>query len=204
MSIILYHYSDKTLDPLKTREAQGFVTSPEALKEELELKQYTAYPGLYNQQISFFIDPIPRDLPDKFDGRHRFWKSGKTLYEHEVVVNSAISPLALVKFMLVEAPWRQKFMDQTDFNNEHDARNYHLKCAAMRVHLGEQGQGVSDLIKVIEKYKGTCNQHFGQYRDDPYYETDILPKYAAMVPHLMLYPKDGIIPVHQIRRIKLK
>ena len=54
MSIILYHYSDKTLDPLKTREAQGFVTSPEALKEELELKQYTAYPGLYNQQISFF------------------------------------------------------------------------------------------------------------------------------------------------------
>ena len=72
MSIILYHYSDKTLDPLKTREAQGFVTSPEALKEELELKQYTAYPGLYNQQISFFIDPIPRDLPDKFDHRHPF------------------------------------------------------------------------------------------------------------------------------------
>lgn len=42
MSIILYHYSDKTHDPLKTREAQGFVTSPEALNEELELKQYTA------------------------------------------------------------------------------------------------------------------------------------------------------------------
>lgn len=204
MSIILYHYSDKMRDPLKTREAQGFVMSPDILKVEANKYRYMTYPDLYDRQISFFIDPIPRDLPDKFDGRHHFWKSGKTLYEHEIVVSPANKALENIRFMLAEAPWRKKLMDQTNFNNEREVQEYYLKCAAMRAHLGEQGEGISSLSKVIEKYKGTCNQHFGQYRDDPYYETTILPKYAAMVPHLMLYPKDGIIPVHQIRKIKLK
>ena len=204
MSIILYHYSEKMHDPLKTREAQGFVMSPDILKVEANKNRFKTYPGLYDRQISFFIDPIPRDLPDKFDHRHPFWTSGKTLYEHEVSVSRTDYVFDDIDFILTEAPWRKELMDQTNFNNEREVQAYYLKCAAMRAHLGEQGRGVHLLSKVIEKYKGACNQHFGQYRDDPYYETDILPKYAAMVPHLMLYPKDGIIPVHQIRRIKLK
>lgn len=55
MSIILYHYSDKTHDPLKTREAQGFVLPPDVLKEELKQNRFMVYPDLYDRQISFFL-----------------------------------------------------------------------------------------------------------------------------------------------------
>ena len=60
----LYHYSVKAHDPLKTKEAQGFVLSPEDAKYESDRAKLTYYPDIYSRHISLFIDPVPLNIPE--------------------------------------------------------------------------------------------------------------------------------------------
>jgi hypothetical protein len=109
-----------------------------------------------------------------------------------------------IKFILAEAPWKRELMTGVNFDNTKEYHAFLMRYAAKRAQLGEQSSGVTDLNKVVDKYKGHCNQHFGAYRNDEDYETMILPRYAAYVPHLMVYPANGELAVSKIERIKLK
>lgn len=200
----LYHYSTKGHDPLKTKEAQGFVLSPEDAKYESDRAKLTYYPDIYSRHISLFIDPVPLNIPELFDHKHGMWKSGVTLYKHYVEVSKEMDAGGPIKFILAEAPWKRDLMSGVDFDNTREYHAFLMRYAAMRAKLGEQGSGVTDLNKVVDKYKGHCNQHFGAYKNDEDYETMILPRYAAYVPHLMVYPANGELAVSKIERIKLK
>ena len=51
----LYHYSTKGHDPLKTKEAQGFVLSPEDAKYEKDRMQLTYYPDVYRDIFLYLL-----------------------------------------------------------------------------------------------------------------------------------------------------
>jgi hypothetical protein len=74
----LYHYSVKPFfDFIKSRSAQGIIASKEDIAYQQKRCRQTGLPGVYDKQMSFFIDRVPRDIPKYFGHRHKFWKAGE-------------------------------------------------------------------------------------------------------------------------------
>ena len=83
---------------------------------------------------------------------------------------------------------------------------YKAEILAMEINKGYRGQGRMQMFDAAA-------QCFGKLRD--YYfdlyelsennpEDKLMEKYAATVPHVMLYLNQTKLPVHEMKRIKLK
>ena len=204
----LYHYSAKTyFDFIKSRRAQGIVPSKEDLADQERRCRQTKSPGIYDKHMSFFIDQIPRDIPRYFGHRHEFWKTGATIYEHPVIINEDLDkndPDGLVTgYSLVESPYVVELRYNTDFKNDAAVKRYFEKVQSLQRQHRDVGWGYQGLRDCIQRWKGKCNQHFEKLLTIPDFEEIILPRYAATVPHLLLWTPSGTLPVYQIREIKL-
>lgn len=68
----LYHYNLEEFDVLKSKSSQDNIPSEGAFD--------------YTNSISFFLEPIPLEIADIFEGQHEFWKHGLRLVEHVVLI----------------------------------------------------------------------------------------------------------------------
>lgn len=79
--------------------------------------------GAYYQHISFFFEPIPKDIiASVFNNEHKVWRSGNVLYEHQV----KISDLGEFAFELVESPEVTELFYNPKYDKYVDKRWYEL------------------------------------------------------------------------------
>ena len=197
--ITLYHYGSEPYTRIETMGFRNPPTRKELIKQK-EIRDFAFHGGLYSDSVSFFPNPIPKNLTDILDDKFFRWVKGDVIYEHRVVIT---------RDMLVPWEWESIRMENiaeypselsNDFKHKWFRERYELTVAS-----GTRG-GVKDwrnFVKSNEYYDGSTDKTFRKMGQ----ATDISEKehnqYAARVPHLIMYFKGGTIPVQSIKRIRL-
>lgn len=195
----IYLYSKSLNKDIRSLRAQATLTTKEL--NELDEK-YTRYfdQRPYTESISFFIEPIPTDIIGKLFGKgHRNWHDGNVLYEYCVDVDYLEKDIL---YSVVETPTAVEFMDMHYDPNMTGKEfiEYARDKNQVLIKQGYVGEGVDNLVKAASKFLGTTRDYFIKARKRADADkTKML--YAASVPHLMLYPKGGIIRYSNDRRV---
>lgn len=195
----LYHYSQAKFSTLLTREKQGKVTKEDEKKaHELYVNDCKLYkslrPGYYYEHISFFFDRPPLDrISGCFEGKHEFWKKSNKVFEH-VVESSDIHSFL---YEIVESPGKTELY----YKDISDA-TYYKQLSEMIVKLGLVGKNNQSLEDALVHFQGKTGEYFDLLKTRPNFQ-DLIKKYAATVPHLMIYPVTGTIKVNSVSQVTL-
>lgn len=192
---VLYHYSKEKFSKLLTREAQGVVSDKEKEKW-LKLAEEQLRPGGYHQHVSFFIEPVPLDIIGQIFGeQHAFWYPGNVIYEHQIKA----STLPRFKYEFVETPYATELYYDPKSDNLSVEEYYKLLDKGQRK-LKERGDNIRDFVEVAERLKGLTRECYINLPSRPNWES-IKDKYAATVPHVMVYPQSGVIKVSSAKQV---
>lgn len=196
----LYHYSKDLYTILKNRLKIGSSTDKEDL-EQKEWNKKTNGPGVYNGSISFFIDPLPLELLGRIYGKgHHTWFDGNELYEYVIDTDALDKDIT---YSVVETPMAVKMLDETEWvDTDEFLIEYKKKLNALKVSAGETGNSRSKLETELSKYKDKTRSFYleASRRSDFKEHFD---KYAANVPHVMLYPDSGAISIESVNMVKV-
>lgn len=190
--MFLYHYGAAGYKALKTLEAQRPVTQAERKEalQKLEEIWYNVPPGPYYQHISFLFDPISTDHWKYFNRSHPVWNKGTILTEY-VVDTSQIGEF---KWMIVETP------EITEPRRDETVSDEDFRKLYIRVNQAKYvGSGSGALEKASREFVG----HQKEYLKIASKLNPDSMRYAADVPHVMLYPKEGMVLFESQRRIEL-
>lgn len=177
----LYHYSEALFDSLKTREKQG---------NQIEVSGRSDY----NKHISFFLEPIPLDiLPAIHHNEHPFYVAGKEVYEYKIPTTN----LGPMTYHLTESPEKTKALYDTSIDDD----EYYRIMDEVNKANKYLGDNVKDLEALIDRFEGTTRNYFIKLPSYPNYQ-ELKTKYAPCVPHLMVYPKSGIIRYSSVTKKK--
>lgn len=163
----------------------------------------------YGNSVSFFFEPIPLDLPQLFFNKNPMWVSGETLYQHEIELYT-LEPDIL--YHIVETPRKTELLyevqDWSKVKSQPKLKDlYFNQVEKMEVRYGYRGKGVKKMLFVIRRdrlatgIRYRFNEAVNIIEKHNEWETNGT-KYAAMVPHVMLYPTTPI-KVHNVTPIKL-
>ena len=196
----LYHYSKDKHDVVQSLQARN----EEGTDDRLKLDVSGILPP-YNTSISFFLNRIPSKLPDILDGKHKFWVPGD-LYEYQIDAKDLPEDIV---YNIAETPEWVKTTDRYDWSKASDPKVRKQYMDAIRKWSLSQnliGEGVKDLITYGSRYNGSVGDYYKQgyklaKRDDEL-ET-FFSKYAAYVPHAMLYHDDFKITKFKVQKITL-
>lgn len=198
--IALYHYSVEKYDNLLTLIARG--------KEKEGFDSDVNDPFSYNKSMSFFLEPIPRDLPSLYDNKHHFWKEGVELYEY-------IIPLSHLKedtpYIIVETREKTDLIrNKQDWDSitedTLDIKMKYLKeINELQVKKKYKGMNISSFLKglrtvPLEIRKDFINAYSYIKKDKDF---DLLDKYAAYVPHVMFYVDKQVVKYSSVKKIVL-
>lgn len=203
--MLLYHYAKTPFESLKTRRVRGGITVKE-LEEADRSAKWRRNPGSYHDHLSFFLERAPLDILGTVfqDVPHEFWVAGATIYEH--VVDSRL--IGDFKYQIVESPldmtWWNHWREEWDMDPKWDdaKEKFYDDRAKAKVAVGEIGSGDVEFERVARKLTG-------HIRADFIHAAKILDredrlKYAAGVPHVMLYPTHGeLMLVGKAKRVRV-
>lgn len=198
--MLLYHYANDKFTTLLTKEKQNLVKPEERKKEEqayIDFYKLYGYkrPGYYFEHISFFFEPIPLDIiASIFPKDHPVWFSGNELYQYEIDT----SKIGHFTYEIVEYPEKTNiYYDDTLTDKEYFKL---IKEAVIKNnYIGKNSQ-----IEEASKHLiGLTRSYYDQLKDRPNYE-EIKYKYAATVPHVMLYPYLGKIKPESVTKVRVK
>lgn len=201
----LYHYSQEEYTSLISIYGRG--VSEDDKKRLGEWATKVEGPFAYTKSISFFMEPIPVDLPSILHNEHTFWVSGKTLCEHVVDVSALPAD---VPYRLVEASektdliYRKQNWKIAEKNPELEAL-YKKQIKELEESLKLEGYGISGLKKLASRYMNIRKSYEELYKlHKKFPEDNLLSKYAALVPHLMVYTADHPVKVNRSYEVTLK
>ena len=216
----LYHYATAQFDDLRSRLAQGkgklFILDrmPELLHnlqgslaiqlDKVRLKDEWSY----ERSISLFIDPIPLDIAKIYKGQHELWQSGSEFIQYEVDIQSLPAGIG---FRLVESPEKTKLLyEKQDWEKAKEDKSLIPKYVK-EIHdkekaLGYVGHGQTNLIRVVSRFENKTRRYMEQAVDIAleFPEDNGFKKYAACVPHVMIYPGYKPIEYSDSKTITLK
>lgn len=204
--MFLYHYSENIHSTLLSKAAAGVISPAEAtsLRNASKAKGNGGY--TYCDHISFFFDPIPSSLlPKVFENEHPFWYRGHKLFEHIVAVKSL--PIDII-YHVVESENKTQLLDKFSLENNWVDDNpallkeWKLLENKVAIDLGEKGRGRTNLEKQILINVGRTADFYKAFASHPDFEFG-KKKYAANVPHVMLYPPKGSIEVREIKSLTI-
>ena len=169
----------------------------EARKESLDLP--------YCDHISFFFEPIPSKLLGELFSNHPVWFKDNSLYEYVIDVDKlpsvipyhvveSVKKTALYDKFCLEKNWVEddpKLLQEWEVLEDTKAREW-----------GEKGKSRAQLLKQIAAHQGIIAEAYRKavVRDDFEWNKT---KYAANVPHLMLYPPSGKIIPSEVKGITI-
>lgn len=183
--VILYHYSSQRYDTLKTRAAQGKPVLPD--------RDLISTVGTYNDHVSFFIEAPPLDIMGAIYGKdHGTWFPGSKLIEHRV----DLSKLKSFKYHFVETPEKIKMLFDDSVSDE----EYYEKLEKINKSKGYTGKNLKEFRLPYNALKGSTRYHVMRANTFPKWDVNRF-KYAACVPHVMIYPQGGVIPVMDTREV---
>ena len=194
----IYHYSKELYDILKTRAKSGAADDKEIL-EQIEWNKKTDTAGLYSEHISFFFDPLPLSLLANIFGEgHHTWFKGNELYEYIINVDSLDKDIV---YDIVETPLAINLLDKTEWvNTDEFLFEYKRNLNKLKRQSGEIGNNLSGLKSQISKYKGKTKNFYIAASERIDFK-DNFNKYAANVPHVMVYPKSGTVNIELINQV---
>lgn len=200
----IYHYSPLLFDTLQTKRKRGVATPEEIQRAKTQAARILQPGALYVDHLSFFFEPIPSEILHLVYGKeHPVWFFGNTLYEYKVdatkiparslyeVVESSREVAALDKFVI----------DNSWFDDDPKLlKKWFVFILAEKIKWGEYGNDHNKLLSQIKRGKGTLEEDFfkAAKRDD---FKENFKKYAASVPHLMLYPVGGEVAPIEINQV---
>ena len=180
----LYHYSKELYPELKTLEMQRSITKDE-IKNYESFKTPLSPSKPYWKHISFFFDPIPIDKIGVWYGKgHRIWYSGNRLYEYTVNAKD----LGRFSYEIVEPPEKTAIL----FDDTIPTEVYYSRMLEIIKANEYRGDSLSDLLKASKPFIGKTAKYFEAAVNHPNFE-DFKEKYAACVPHVMIYPASGVV-----------
>ena len=188
----LYHYSKPLYEAIRTKANLGIATQEEIIKEN-EWSKLVNSPGSYHDHVSFFFDPLPlKTLAKIFHGANEFWINGNKIYEYIIDIRVLNSDIL---FYITESPYQVETLSKTDwvYTDEFKIKYMRNKHKEMK-EMGEIGNGIKNLETQINKYKGKTEDYYLKASKQYDFE-DNIKKYAASVPHVMLYPSGGSIKI---------
>lgn len=192
----LYHYAAKQFAKLKTKNKQN------GLKPQISESPYRI--GHYADHVSFFTEPPPLEILGTIFGKdHPVWYPGSVLFEHRIDVDKIRSFIA----EFVETPIATKLYYDPKYDDYTGDRWLKLLFDAQK-EAGEifdtkvQRNNNHDFKKKCRSFDGMVRLYYTKLPARPNF-SDICKKYAPSVPHLMLYPDDGEIPVEHSRLVKV-
>lgn len=200
--MLLYHYSKAPLGELRTSESRGVVT-PEQRQRGLELVKHYSEVAPYYQHISFFFDAIPADILGTLFAKHpeAVWRTGDAYYEHVIDTKD----IEEFKYRIVET----SVVDDDGIEWPGDDASpikkqaYFAELYEHNLKAGYIGFNNYTLERTAKRFVGNTRNAFIHATQNPF-TADSLKKYAADVPHLMLYPAGGSIRVIKApRKIKI-
>ena len=193
--MFLYHYATEPFGVLMTRRHRGGLTKEE-IDKGIDIAEFRCEPKPYYDHISFFFDRPPIEIIGNIfkPYNHDFWFNGNAIYEHIVHVD-AIGKFA---YFITETPERAMFSHNhwlDSFATDYDAKHkFFVELRKLERKLGYTGDN-------INQFKISSNKFIGQtekfYKLSPKVnEPEDMNKYAAAVPHVMLYPDNGYIDLY--------
>lgn len=206
----IYHYSPKLFDQIESLAKQKNIPEEKLDKDaEVSVDEY-CNPEVYERNISFFIDPIPlREISAIFNHKNKNWVSGKELYMYTVDVESLpidihyyVTETPLATKMLIDS---DKYWPTDEKSKEYDNYLKKFKCKKLKLLTENKsiGYGRDNLIEQIKKYQGQTTEFFKKAQEITQLKDDVQSKYAVAVPHLMLYPKSGVINYLTVKKVKI-
>ena len=198
--MLLYHYSSAQYTELLTRRLQG------ADEKEIDIAMFKAtrmgLPLPYHDHLSFFFERIPVDaIASTFQNGHPFWKAGDAIYEH-VIDTRDIDEHSF--WRVVESIPQHQFSDQFDWWNVSDlatrskwftkmyANDIKEKLADWDLRLLEAAARRVMVMSTLDFYRRAAGLREPENT-----------QYAAYVPHVMIYPIGGRVPVKSSRKVVL-
>ena len=196
---LLYHYSSERYDILKTKRLTTSFTDDELKGIEKETKQFNTISD-YIDHISLLFDPIPSKLlPTIFPDDHHIWFKDSVVYEYIVDIDDIERPFA---YEVAESPEDVRQIDNTDWTNDsvEFTAKYTRKQQKRKRKTGEVGTDFNTFLKQVNKYKGTTEAAYEKAPTSKDWNLNLY-KYAATVPHIMIYPKNGLIKFRSINKV---
>jgi len=187
--MFLYHYNEKDFDYILTRDLQGIV-SKEERKKGLEASSYRYSKGPYYESESFLLEPAPLDIIDTiYPKDHHTWYKNHRLYEHAIDLRK----LDIYAWEIMEGPVGALFNDHIPWiDNPFYKKMFFKSLSVSRKLFNESGTDIDGLLKALKRFpKGTTRKAYEDVINRGDYD-DIKNKYAATVPHLMVYTKKPI------------
>lgn len=202
--MFIYHYSPLLFDTLQTKRKRGAATDEEIRKAQTQAVRILQPGALYVDHLSFFFEPIPSEILHVLYGKdHPVWFAGNKLYEYKVDA-SKIPSKSL--YEVVESSREVAALDKFVADNnwvEDDPKllkEWFAFILAEKIKWGEYGNDHSKLLLQISRAQGTLEDNFfkATQRDD---FKENFKKYAASVPHLMLYPTGGEVTPVSVNKV---
>ena len=206
MCLKLYHYSSLLYPTLLTKRKSGAASKEEIKQAERRASGKGPDMKPYVDHISFFFDPIPSVMLSRIFGtNHQVWFTGSKLYEYTVTVDSLSDDFS---FEVVESAQRTKLLDV--FSEKHDWVNDNPATLKLweaheikhKLQWGEIGRGKQALKVQMLGTDGDLGKAFLSAYNRPDFE-DGRFKYAANVPHVMIYPSSGEIQYTAVERLTI-
>lgn len=177
--MLLYHYNTNLFKDIRSLALQEGRNNIEPSR-------------IYNHSVSFLFEPIPLDIASILKGRGKEWRKGMRLVEYEVDVNALE---ANILFHITESPEKTKLLYETqDWSKAKGhpeiVKQYLREVTELEKDLGYYGQGKNNLIKGINRIPKGIRRYYTEAVKlcDRENETAVYDKYAALVPHVMVYP----------------
>lgn len=184
----LYHYSKEPFSELKTVRYRKQL-SKEEIENATRIMNFRQEIGLYFDHISFFFESIPVKNMGYFfrNVKHDFWFKGNKIFEH--VIDS--STIGNFKFIIVESDEISKY-NNTNWPDDPTVENK-LKFFKERRKIEESLKLIGSNNHELETYSAKYTGKILSYYSNAYKTNDdeSMLKYAASVPHVMIYPDSG-------------
>lgn len=184
----LYHYSTKPYEFLLTRMFRKDYDQ-KTLDKANRVAKELGTPGNYLEHISLMFGKLPRDVALMFNGEHEIYKPGMVLYEHVIYLDSIKGD----KWEVVSSP-----EEVAEYRKGNYEREDILKIFEKNKYVGDS---ISILDDHIKRFSGLVDFYFDEWANSK--DEKKLRQYSGGVPHLMVYPKEGRIPVAYRRKFNL-
>lgn len=195
----LYHYSAHHYEVLKTLEKQRPLTKEELEEGARSVKWGAPLP--YYSHISFFFESVPLDiLSSIFPKDHSVWFKGSRLYEYTVDA----AKIGHFQYAVVESPEKTELYYDESLSIE----EYHRQINAVKKKFHYAGHSLAELQQAAKHLEGLTRECFLALPSRPNWskkgKDSIQYKYAATVPHVMLYPESGIVEYQSVKKVTVK
>ena len=199
----VYHYSLKPYKQVKNMMAQNPNPDEKKIAEWKELDKDAKFRSdlPYYKHISLALDPLPFDIimSNKFAKDHKIWKKGSVFYEHVISINDIPTN---TPWKMVETPFDMFMADNLWFEQDMYKRVYFKFRKFSKIISGLQANSTKHLANKILKYQGSYDERFRGLANRKDFD-ELKNKYMPTIPHLFVYPEDGIIKVRSVKKIQL-